>query len=61
MTAASLHVVSDRERIDSDDAEVAVAALLRALGQDPTSEHLRDTRAASRRRTPSCSRRRRSR
>ena len=36
-------VVSDAARVDVPAAEVAVRALLTALGQDPASEHLRDT------------------
>jgi GTP cyclohydrolase I len=40
-----LHVVHDRNgtALDLDAAERAVADLLVALGQDPTSEHLRDS------------------
>jgi GTP cyclohydrolase I len=39
----SLHVVPATGAIDVDEATLAVRALLRALGQDPDSEHLRDT------------------
>jgi GTP cyclohydrolase I len=38
-----LGVVPDRDDFDLDAAERAVADLLRALGKDPTSEHLGDT------------------
>jgi GTP cyclohydrolase I len=38
-----LHVVSDDPRIDPAAAQQAVADLLRALGRDPASPHLRDT------------------
>lgn len=37
--------LSDVSAIDLDAAEIAVAALLRALGQDPEAVHLRDTPA----------------
>ena len=40
-----LSVVHDRDTVDLAAAEVAVADLLRALGKDPTSEHLADTPA----------------
>ena len=38
-----LHVVPAGATIDVHGAEASVRALLRALGQDPESEHLRDT------------------
>jgi GTP cyclohydrolase I len=38
-----LHVVADDAGVDLDRAERAVADLLAALGQDPSSEHLLDT------------------
>ena len=38
-----LHVVTSRAVIDLDAAESAVRDLLVALGQDPDSEHLRET------------------
>jgi GTP cyclohydrolase I len=38
-----LHVVPDDPRIDLAAAQRAVADLLRALGRDPASPHLRDT------------------
>ena len=38
-----LHVVTSRAAIDLDAAESAVRDLLVALGQDPDSEHLRET------------------
>ncbi|HEX2117678.1 MAG TPA: GTP cyclohydrolase I FolE [Acidimicrobiales bacterium] len=38
-----LHVVPAGTTIDVEGAEASVRALLRALGQDPESEHLRDT------------------
>ncbi|MFJ1759099.1 GTP cyclohydrolase I FolE [Amycolatopsis sp. NPDC088138] len=38
-----LGVVPDRDEFDLHAAERAVADLLRALGKDPTSEHLGDT------------------
>ncbi|WP_408630161.1 GTP cyclohydrolase I FolE [Amycolatopsis mongoliensis] len=38
-----LGVVHDRDAVDLRAAERAVAALLRALGKDPSSEHLGDT------------------
>ena len=38
-----LRVVSDATPIDVVAAEAAVRALLTALGQDPSSAHLRDT------------------
>ena len=40
-----LSVVHDRDTVDLEAAELAVADLLRALGKDPTSEHLADTPA----------------
>jgi GTP cyclohydrolase I len=40
-----LSVVHDRDTVDLPAAELAVADLLRALGKDPTSEHLADTPA----------------
>lgn len=40
-----LSVVHDRDTVDHMAAERAVADLLRALGKDPTSEHLADTPA----------------
>jgi GTP cyclohydrolase I len=40
-----LSVVHDRDTVDLAAAERAVADLLRALGKDPTSEHLADTPA----------------
>jgi GTP cyclohydrolase I len=40
-----LSVVHDRDTVDLTAAERAVADLLRALGKDPTSEHLADTPA----------------
>jgi GTP cyclohydrolase I len=42
-TAPTLSVVHDDTAIDLDAAESAVHDLLRALGQDPRAEHLRDT------------------
>ena len=39
----ALHVVPSGRGIDLDAAEDAVRALLSALGQDPDSEHLRET------------------
>ena len=39
----ALHVVPATGAVDLDATERAVRALLVALGQDPTSEHLRDT------------------
>lgn len=39
----ALHVVPAGTTIDVEGAEASVRALLRALGQDPESEHLRDT------------------
>jgi GTP cyclohydrolase I len=39
----ALHVVSSRPIVDLDAAEAAVRDLLLALGQDPDSEHLRQT------------------
>jgi GTP cyclohydrolase I len=41
--APALHVVSSRRIVDLDAAEAAVRDLLVALGQDPDSEHLRET------------------
>jgi GTP cyclohydrolase I len=38
-----LHVVTSGPAVDIDAAETAVRDLLVALGQDPDSEHLRDT------------------
>lgn len=38
-----LGVVHDRDEVDLHAAERAVADLLRALGKDPSSEHLADT------------------
>ena len=38
-----LHVVSSRPAVDLDAAEAAVRDLLVALGQNPDSEHLRET------------------
>jgi GTP cyclohydrolase IA len=38
-----LHVVDSDPAIDLDAAETAVRALLEALGQDPDSDHLRET------------------
>jgi GTP cyclohydrolase I len=38
-----LHVVTSGPAVDVDAAETAVRDLLVALGQDPDSEHLRDT------------------
>jgi GTP cyclohydrolase I len=38
-----LRVVHEREQVDLDAAERAVADLLVALGRDPSSEHLADT------------------
>jgi GTP cyclohydrolase IA len=38
-----LHVVPSRGRVDRDGAASAVRALLVALGEDPDSDHLRDT------------------
>jgi GTP cyclohydrolase IA len=38
-----LRVVHEREEVDLDAAERAVADLLVALGRDPSSEHLADT------------------
>ncbi len=43
ITAPRLRVVPDRSAIDGPAAEDAVRRLLAALGQDPSSEHLRDT------------------
>jgi GTP cyclohydrolase I len=43
MSAVELRVVSPLMGVDVAGAERAVADLLIALGQDPTSEHLRDT------------------
>jgi GTP cyclohydrolase I len=43
LPAPSLHVVPASPTVDLDGAEAAVRELLRALGQDPDSEHLRDT------------------
>ena len=40
-----LSVVHERDTVDHAAAERAVADLLRALGKDPTSEHLADTPA----------------
>ncbi|HEY7595840.1 MAG TPA: GTP cyclohydrolase I FolE [Actinophytocola sp.] len=40
-----MSVVHDRDTVDHAAAERAVADLLRALGKDPTSEHLADTPA----------------
>jgi GTP cyclohydrolase I len=40
-----LSVVHDRDTVDLASAERAVADLLRALGKDPSSEHLADTPA----------------
>ncbi|HEV7651860.1 MAG TPA: GTP cyclohydrolase I FolE [Actinophytocola sp.] len=40
-----MSVVHDRDTVDLAAAERAVADLLRALGKDPTSEHLADTPA----------------
>jgi GTP cyclohydrolase IA len=40
-----LSVVHDRDTVDLAAAERAVADLLRALGKDPSSEHLADTPA----------------
>ncbi len=40
-----LSVVHDRDTVDLAAAERAVADLLRALGKDPSSEHLADTSA----------------
>jgi GTP cyclohydrolase I len=40
---ALLHSVSSRPVVDLDAAEAAVRNLLLALGQDPDSEHLRET------------------
>jgi GTP cyclohydrolase IA len=40
-----LSVVHDRDTVDLAAAERAVTDLLRALGKDPTSEHLADTPA----------------
>ena len=40
---AHLRLVSDAAPVDVPAAEAAVRALLTALGQDPSSEHLRDT------------------
>jgi GTP cyclohydrolase I len=39
----ALHVVDSGPAIDLDAAEAAVRALLEALGQDPDSDHLRET------------------
>ncbi|MGH9263463.1 MAG: GTP cyclohydrolase I FolE [Acidimicrobiales bacterium] len=39
----ALHVVPAGTTIDVEGAEASVRALLRALGHDPESEHLRDT------------------
>src|SRR5215213_132388 len=39
----ALHVVTSRPVVDLDGAEAAVRDLLLALGQDPDSEHLRET------------------
>jgi GTP cyclohydrolase IA len=39
----ALHIVRSGRGIDVDAAEEAVRALLSALGQDPDSEHLRET------------------
>jgi GTP cyclohydrolase I len=44
-TGRHLSVVHDRDTVDLAAAEGAVADLLRALGRDPTSEHLADTPA----------------
>ncbi len=44
-TGRHLSVVHDRDTVDLAAAELAVADLLRALGRDPTSEHLADTPA----------------
>ena len=41
--ASALHVVPPAESVDLAGAERAVRALLSALGQDPDSDHLRDT------------------
>ncbi len=41
--APALHVVPAGATIDVAGAEAAVRALLRALGQDPDSDHLRET------------------
>jgi GTP cyclohydrolase I len=42
-SAPRLHVVPRPPGVDVDAAGQAVTALLRALGHDPSSEHLRDT------------------
>ena len=44
-TGRHLSVVHDRDTVDLEAAARAVADLLRALGKDPTSEHLADTPA----------------
>jgi GTP cyclohydrolase IA len=44
-TGRHLSVVHDRDTVDLEAAARAVVDLLRALGKDPTSEHLADTPA----------------
>lgn len=43
MTASALRVVRERAEPDLEQARTAVADLLRALGKDPSSEHLAET------------------
>jgi GTP cyclohydrolase I len=43
LTTRTLHVVRPHRGVDVAGAETAVRELLVALGEDPTTEHLRDT------------------